>query len=387
MAAVERMRAVGMVALQVGAAVLCGALEVIEDARWVGVGPLPVLLAALALTSLAISVLAGVRRRLPSRWLLAADYALVAALCVAVPWFAPVVAAAWWPGTALPYVLLAAVMVGVSFRPWPAVAAWVALLGGAFTLGAVLAGDEWWHPLPHLAGMAANAGVSWYVTTILVHNARDLDRARAEEVLRTAQLSEERERARTARVLHDRILQTLEALVRDGWIADAPARARVAEESRWLRAYLRGDDGDPGSDVLAALETVVRQAVGGGLHVEFNAGRLRASPDRGRISPQIVDALAGALREALTNVAKHAGVRHAVAWAEARAGVVTVSVLDHGTGFDPDRRPPGLGISRSIIDRAASVGGTATVETAPGEGTHVTVRVPLPTDDRPATAD
>jgi hypothetical protein len=58
----------------------------------------------------------------------------------------------------------------------------------------------------------------------------ELARARAEEVLRTAQLSEERERARTARVLHDRIL--LEALVRDGWITDEGVRARVAEESR-----------------------------------------------------------------------------------------------------------------------------------------------------------
>lgn len=43
---------------------------------------------------------------------------------------------------------------------------------------------------------------------------------------------------------------------------------------------------------------------------------------------EIVDALAGALREALTNVVKHADVEHAVVWAEVRAGVVRLSVLD-----------------------------------------------------------
>ncbi|GAA3642269.1 ATP-binding protein [Nonomuraea antimicrobica] len=377
-AAVERTRAVAVFALQMGSVVLCGSLEVIGDARWAGVWPMPALLALLVLTGLAISAPAGIRRRLPSRWLFAAHYASVAVICVAAPRLAHDLVVVWWPGSALPYVLLTAVMTGVSYRSWQAVAAWVGVLGGAFTYGSVMTGDEWWAVLPHVAGMVANAGVAWYVTRILTRNAGDLDRARAEEVLRTAQLSEERERARTARLLHDRILQTLEALVRDGWIADDGVRARVAEESRWLRAYLRGDDGDPEGDVLAVLETVVRQAVGTGLHVEFNAGRLRGSPDRERVPPEIADALAGALREALTNVAKHAGVRHAVVWAESRAGVLTLSVLDHGRGFDPARRPPGLGIARSIVDRATAVGGTATVDSAAGEGTHVTVRVPLP---------
>ncbi|MEV1170303.1 ATP-binding protein [Nonomuraea sp. NPDC049784] len=375
---IERTRAVTMIAVRLGALVLCGSLELIDDPRWAGVWPLPIVVVLLLLSSLVICVLSGVRKVLPSRALLVIDYAIVVVACPVIPWCARELGADRWPASVLPYVLLVAVMVGISFRTIPVVAAWTAALGGAFLLGDILGTDEpWWTALPHVAGMSTNAAMASYVARVLTRNARDLDLARAEEVLRTAQLSEERERARTARVLHDRILQTLEALVRDGWIADGGVRAQVAEESQWLRAYLRGDDGDPEEDVLAALEAVVRQAVGRGLHVEFNASRLRASPDRDRIPCEIADALAGALREALTNVAKHAGVGHAVVWAESRAGVVTLSVLDHGRGFDMAERPPGLGISRSIIERVASVGGEAGVEAAPGEGTHVSVRIPL----------
>ncbi|WP_188192252.1 sensor histidine kinase [Nonomuraea sp. SYSU D8015] len=372
------MRAVATIAVRLGALGLCGSLELLGDWRWTTVWPVNVLLAALVLNSLVICALIAVRRALPSRHLLAADVVLVLVVCLAVAWYAGDRMTNGWPGIVLPYVLLSAVMVGIGFRSDGAVAGWAAVLGCAFMVGDVLAGQRWFESLPHVCGVAANAAVACYVATVLTRNAAELDRARAEEVLRTAQLSEERERARTARVLHDRILQTLEALVRDGWIADEGVRARVAEESRWLRAYLRGDEGAPDGDVLTALEAVVRQAVGNGLHVEFNASRLRTSPDRERVAGEVVDALAGALREALTNVAKHAGVRRAVVWAESRAGVVTLSVLDHGAGFDMERRPPGLGISRSIVERVAAVGGSADIESAPGEGTHVTVRIPLP---------
>ncbi|MFC4123176.1 sensor histidine kinase [Nonomuraea zeae] len=377
-ARIERTRAFTMIAVRLGALVLCGSLEVTGGARWTTIWPLSGLLAALLASSLTICVLCGVRGALPSRGLLAADLVIVVVACPAIPWYAREAGAGDWPGVVLPYALLMAVTAGLSFRTYPAVGAWAAALGGAYVCGHVIAALEpWWAALPHVAGLLANAGVAGYVARLLMAGARELDLMRAEEVRRSARRSEERERARTARVLHDRILQTLEALVRDGWIADDGVRARVAGESRWLRDYLRGDDA-PDGDVVAALEAVVREAVGRGLHVEFNAGRLRASPDRDRVPPETVDALAGALREALTNVAKHARVQHAVVWADSRAGVLSLSVLDHGAGFDAERPPPGLGIARSIVDRVTAAGGAASIETAPGEGTHVSVRIPLP---------
>jgi len=49
-------------------------------------------------------------------------------------------------------------------------------------------------------------------------------------------------------------------------------------------------------------------------------------------------------------------------------------IIDNGRGFDHEQRFPGLGL-RNIQTRAAEIGGTATVTSAPGAGT--TVRVTL----------
>ncbi|WP_405817652.1 ATP-binding protein [Streptomyces sp. NBC_00838] len=83
-------------------------------------------------------------------------------------------------------------------------------------------------------------------------------------------------------------------------------------------------------------------------------------------------AIFNGVREAVTNVARHAGVREAelTAWAEADGAVVELS--DAGRGFDPEsvsaRR---RGISGSIIGRMQAVGGSATVTSRPGTGTRV----------------
>ncbi|MFF0869690.1 sensor histidine kinase [Nonomuraea sp. NPDC003560] len=377
-AGMERSRALTMVVVRVGALVLCGSLEVLGDGRWLTLGPLPYLLGAMGAVSLLVCVVTAARAALAPRALLCVDLGLVTAAVLAAGHYAGSRVTDGWPGTVLPYVLLVGIMAGISFRTFPVVLAWTAALGGALVLGYVQADLAWWAGLPHVAGLTTNATMAAYVMRILFRTAGDLDRARAEELRRSAQLSQERERGRTARVLHDRILQTMEALTRDGWIADDSVRARVAEESQWLRAFLRGDDGDPAEDVVAALEEVVRQAVGSGLRVEFNAGRLRSAPEREGMPAEVVEALSGILREALTNVRKHAGVRHAVVRAECRSGTLALSVLDHGSGFDPDAPTTGLGIARSIRESARAVGGSADVETAPGEGTLVSVRIPLP---------
>ncbi|MFI7452139.1 sensor histidine kinase [Nonomuraea sp. NPDC049714] len=379
-AGIERTRAVSMIVVQVGALVLCGSIELLGDWRWMTIGPLPYLLGAMLLSGLGVCALILATGAFPPRGLVAVDLAIVTAAVPAIAWWAGDEMTNGWPGTALPYALLTAILIGITFRTPAAIVAWTAALGGSLLLGFVLAEPAWWQALPHVAGLATNAFMVGYVTRLLTRSARDLDLARAEELQRSAQLSRERERGRTARNLHDRILQTMEALARDGWIADDGVRARVAEESRWLRAYLRGDDRDPATDVLAALEETVRQAVGGGLRVEFNAGRLRAAPERERMPAEIVEALTGVLREALTNVSKHAGVDHAVVRAECRAGAVTLSVLDQGRGFDATAPTAGLGIARSIVERVRATGGDARIEAEPGEGTHVSVRIPLPQD-------
>ena len=79
-----------------------------------------------------------------------------------------------------------------------------------------------------------------------------------------------------------------------------------------------------------------------------------------------------AAREALVNAAKASGADTVSLYAEVEQGQITVFVRDRGRGFDLASVPADRhGISGSIVGRMERSGGTATVRTAPGEGTEV----------------
>ncbi|MFD5698796.1 sensor histidine kinase [Streptomyces lasiicapitis] len=90
-----------------------------------------------------------------------------------------------------------------------------------------------------------------------------------------------------------------------------------------------------------------------------------------------------ACQESLANAAKHAGPAAAVSVALTYAqGSLTLTVRDTGLGFDRDVRPEGFGL-RGLRARAAEVSGTADVVSTPGEGTTVTVELPVPEQSPP----
>ena len=86
------------------------------------------------------------------------------------------------------------------------------------------------------------------------------------------------------------------------------------------------------------------------------------------------------IQEALTNVRKHAGASKAWVRFEQHGDRVRISVEDDGRGFDPaqvageGRRYFGLQIMR---ERAESVGGDLELDSRPGKGTRLVIRVPL----------
>jgi len=53
-----------------------------------------------------------------------------------------------------------------------------------------------------------------------------------------------------------------------------------------------------------------------------------------------------------------------------------MAILDSGSGFDPATRKEGLGM-QSMKERTRLVNGTLAIDSLPGEGTHIVVRVPL----------
>ena len=97
-----------------------------------------------------------------------------------------------------------------------------------------------------------------------------------------------------------------------------------------------------------------------------------------RFAPEIEITAYRVIQEALTNVARHAGVDRAqvTVWATT---VLIAQVMDEGKGFDPDTvmaqgRSSGLSGMR---ERALSVGGQLVIESSPGGGTYITAELPL----------
>jgi signal transduction histidine kinase len=85
-----------------------------------------------------------------------------------------------------------------------------------------------------------------------------------------------------------------------------------------------------------------------------------------------------ACQEALTNALRHAGCDTPVAISLGYdESALTLSVRDEGRGFDAAGPHEGYGLG-GLRARAAEVGGAAHVHSAPGEGTTVTVRLPVP---------
>ena len=64
-------------------------------------------------------------------------------------------------------------------------------------------------------------------------------------------------------------------------------------------------------------------------------------------------------------------------YAEVSDGSAVIHVRDRGHGFDPAERPTGHGWTMSVEGPIGAVGGSVTVDSTPGEGTEVTIRVPV----------
>lgn len=109
--------------------------------------------------------------------------------------------------------------------------------------------------------------------------------------------------------------------------------------------------------------------------------------DVGRLSEDRESAIYYCCLEALQNVAKHAGEDAGATvrlWRDTR--VVHFSVADDGAGFVPDPSANGAGLT-NMADRIGAVGGTLAVQSRPGQGTTVEVRLSVAADEREGRGD
>jgi len=96
----------------------------------------------------------------------------------------------------------------------------------------------------------------------------------------------------------------------------------------------------------------------------------------GRLPDETETHLFRIAQEALTNVARHSGARHAEVRLASEDGQIRLAVRDDGRGLKPERNGRGMGMI-GMSARARSAGGDLTVRSRPGEGVLIEVRIPL----------
>jgi signal transduction histidine kinase len=144
---------------------------------------------------------------------------------------------------------------------------------------------------------------------------------------------------------------------------------RVRNLSMNLRPSMLDDLG-----LLSALRwQIERFEAQTGIDVRFH----HADLDR-RFGPQVEITAFRIVQEALTNVARHAGVKQAKVDVWANPASVGVRIEDEGRGFDVEAalaaRSSGLG---GMQERSRLAGGRLVIESAPGKGTRITAELPL----------
>ena len=201
---------------------------------------------------------------------------------------------------------------------------------------------------------------------------------RIRSLSRALLMAEQEERRRLAHVLHDDLQQLLYgAQIQAGVGRTDRVEALLGEAARTIRS-LSHELAPPilrGPDIGELFEWLVeRERDLYGLEVEHDGGDVEVPEEEVRVL------LYRVLRELLFNVSKHAGTDRARVRAEPCGEGVRVVVEDDGAGFDATAvgEPGGGGLGlASVRERLEGVGGRLEVASSPGEGTRVTIEVPL----------
>ncbi len=239
--------------------------------------------------------------------------------------------------------------------------------------------------------------VSDHVAVALA-NARLLQELREKERVRGLLLNkvvtaQEEERKRISHELHDQIGQLLTALLiqlqlleRDLSEPSLKDRLKVlkqlAEEISIHLHHIAWELRPPALDelgLLAALERVTEEwSKRFNIPCEFEVN----GAFNGQVEPEVAIGVFRIVQESLTNIAKHARATHARVTVQQENGELVVTVEDNGVGFrvrDVMRHPDEnkrLGLL-GMMERAAMLSGKLDIESKPGKGTKVQLRIPL----------
>ena len=214
--------------------------------------------------------------------------------------------------------------------------------------------------------------------------------------------SQEDERRRIARDLHDQLGQRLTALRLKLASLNAaagehevltPKINRLQEIALRLDAevsYLAWELRPSALDDLGFVPAVEAFVQEWSRHFEIPADFQASKIPKRQFSPQMEIHLYRITQEALNNVAKHAGAKQVSVILKKRGDSIILIIEDDGTGFVPGKRSipdksgRGLGLL-GMQERATLIGGEVEIESAPGSGTTIYIRVPVATSTKSKT--
>ncbi|MBI1256689.1 MAG: GAF domain-containing protein [Chloroflexi bacterium] len=194
------------------------------------------------------------------------------------------------------------------------------------------------------------------------------------------------ERERVGMELHDGIIQSLYAIgmqlqllklthpdVSDDLGGATRSLDAVIEDIRHYILNLKVANYERQTLHENLLDVIARLHLPDSLTVELHA------PDRQPpFAPPVVEAVCQIAYEALSNIARHAEATEAFVEATEDAEQFQLVIRDNGHGFSPDLSSAheGLGL-RNMMQRARIYGGEVEIDSAPGGGTRLTLRLPL----------
>jgi two-component system sensor histidine kinase UhpB len=198
--------------------------------------------------------------------------------------------------------------------------------------------------------------------------------------------AQEEERRRLARDLHDEVNQALTAILLRLQALSQAAPPELEEElselkrlvnramnellqlARQLRPTALDDHG-----LLPAMESQVRRfAAQTGIKAD-----LTAIGENAKLQPDEEIAVYRIAQEALANIARHADATRVEVGLRTGGPGLELTVRDDGRGFEQGRQVGGAGLGLGgMAERARLVGGELTIESRPGAGTELCLRVP-----------
>ena len=241
----------------------------------------------------------------------------------------------------------------------------------------------WFVLLVLMSGMAAAA--LWHHRRLARVQAAQAAQA---EFSRRLLASQEEERQRIARELHDSLGQQLVVIRNRAMLGEtladdatrsrgqfdeiASSAAQAIDEVRTIAHNLRPVNLDR-LGLTAAIEEMVEN-VARATGLQFSAD---IAPLDGLLTKDEEIACYRVIQESANNIVKHAGATKAYVEMWREDGALRITVRDNGRGVgEPVARGTGLGLT-SITERLRMLGGSLRIDSAPGQGTALNINVPL----------